>query len=197
MFHEKQPLGAELTPELAALQAQLARLQPAPLTLDRDRLMFAAGRAAAESELTIAATQRVAGAPRWAWPATTALMTAACLVLSMMLIWRDETPNMAVQPTEAQPADEKFVAEPTIEDFRNMDELTSRFAPVRSSKPTRGYLNVRHVALTEGVNAIANYRTANGNGETSNGAESAKPATSRDLLKDLLPSEAAADRIRS
>jgi hypothetical protein len=50
MFNEKQPLGAELTPELAALQAQLARLQPAPLTLDRDRLMFAAGRAAAESE---------------------------------------------------------------------------------------------------------------------------------------------------
>jgi hypothetical protein len=197
MFHEKQPLGAELTPELAALQAQLARLQPAPLTLDRDRLMFAAGRAAAESDTTIAATPRAAGAPRWVWPSATALMTAACLVLSLVLIWRDETPNVAVQPTDPQPAADKFVAEPTIEDFRSVEELTSRFASARSSKPTRGYLNVRHVALTEGVNAIANDRTANGNGDSSHEAESAEPATPRDLLKDLLPSEASAGRIRS
>jgi hypothetical protein len=125
-------------------------------------------------------------------------MTAACIVLSLMLAWRDETPNFAAQPSEQQPVNDKFVAEPTTEDFRNVDELTSRFVPARRRlPPTRGYLNVRHVALTEGVSAIANNRETNGNGETHENGEPSAPATPRDLLDDLLPSDASPDRIRS
>ncbi len=198
MFDEPESLGAELTPELAALQAQLARLQPVPLTLDRDRLMFEAGRAAAASEPRIAATQRVASASRWIWPTATALMTAACLVLAAMLIWRDDEANLANQPTPPQPATDHLVTEPTIDDFRNVEQLTSRFTPSRRSPaPTRGYLNVRYVALTDGINAIAHDRPANSRGDTSNDASPSKPATSRGLLEDLLPPDASVNRIRS
>jgi hypothetical protein len=204
MFDEPESLGAELTPDLAALQAQLAGLQPAPLTLDRDRLMFEAGRAAAESEQKIAVSGhrpkggRLAGEPRWLWPTATALMTAACLMLAAMLIWRDDEANLANQPTPPQPATDHLVAEPTIDDFRNVDELASRFTPSRRSPaPTRGYLNVRYVALTDGINAIAHDRPANGRGDTPNEASPSKPATSRGLLEDLLPSDASGNRIRS
>jgi hypothetical protein len=204
MFNEPEPLGAELTPDLAALQAQLAGLKPAPLTLDRDRLMFEAGRAAAESERPLSTTGhrpnvgRVAGTTRWIWPTTTALMTAACVMLAVMLIWRDDEANLANQPTAPQPATDHLLTEPTIDDFRNVEQLTSRFTPSRRSPaPTRGYLNIRYVALTDGINAIAHDRPANGRGDTSNDASPSKPATSRGLLEDLLPPDASGNRIRS
>lgn len=196
MFNERESLGAALTPELAALQKQLAGLQLAPAAIDRDRLMFEAGRAAAESAQRIAASQRLAGAPRWIWPTATALMTAACIVLSLMLIWRDNAPNFANQPTAPQPTNDHLVTEPTVDDVRNVKRLTSRLTSSRHSPPpARGYLNVRYVALTEGVSAIAHDRATNG--ETSNETTRPKPATSRDLLEDLLPSGASDSRNRS
>jgi hypothetical protein len=160
--------------------------------------MFAAGRAASESERTIAATPRVAGVPVWIWPTATAISTAACIMLSLMLVWRDDAPNVAVQPSAPQPTTGHLVREPTIDDFRDIDQLTSRFdSPRRLHTPTRGYLNVRHVALTEGLNAIAHDRATHGNGETSNAAEPPEPATPRDLLEDFLPKHTSTNRLRS
>ena len=125
-------------------------------------------------------------------------MTAACLVLAAMLIWRDDEANLANQPTAPQPSTDHLVTEPTIDDFRNVEQLASRFIPSRRSPvSTRGYLNVRYVALTDGVNATALDRPANGRGDTSNDASPAKPATSRGLLEDLLPPDASGNRIRS
>ena len=47
MFGKREPERTELTPELAALERQLAALAPAPPRIDRDELMFEAGGAAA------------------------------------------------------------------------------------------------------------------------------------------------------
>ena len=44
MFDEHEPAEFELAPDLAALERQLPRLTPAAPRIDRDRLMFEAGR---------------------------------------------------------------------------------------------------------------------------------------------------------
>ncbi len=61
--------------DLSELERALAGLQPAAAPFDRDRLMFQAGRTAAERPR------------RWLWPATAGLTTsvAACLGLVLLL----------------------------------------------------------------------------------------------------------------
>ena len=54
----------ELSPELQAFEAQLASLLPSAGRLERDRLMFEAGKAAAEAERATPARR----AARLAWP---------------------------------------------------------------------------------------------------------------------------------
>ena len=46
MFDEHESAEFKLTPDLAAMERQLARLTPAAPRIDRDRLMFNAGREA-------------------------------------------------------------------------------------------------------------------------------------------------------
>jgi hypothetical protein len=60
-------------PEMNDLEASLAGLSPSPAALDRDRLMFQAGRASV--------------GVRWLWPACTgaAVLTAAALALVLVL----------------------------------------------------------------------------------------------------------------
>ncbi len=67
----EQPSSAEI----AALEGALAALAPAPVSLDRDRLMFRAG-------------QAVVMRGRWIWPASTAALTVAASVLGLLLAFR-------------------------------------------------------------------------------------------------------------
>jgi hypothetical protein len=69
--HAPEPAPA---PELTALEEALRRLAPAPAALDRDRLLFRAGQAAAPR--------------RWFWPAATAVSTATASVLAVLLACR-------------------------------------------------------------------------------------------------------------
>ncbi len=62
-------------PELTALETALAGLKPAAPGLDRDRLMYQAGRASARGG-------------RWLWPGTTAALAAAVVVLGGLLAAR-------------------------------------------------------------------------------------------------------------
>ncbi len=62
----------ELSPELQAFEAQLASLVPSTGCLQRDRLIFEAGRAAAEAE-----RRRPASALHWVRSAASILITAA------------------------------------------------------------------------------------------------------------------------
>ena len=76
------PNGAErsLPPELMGLEAQLAALRPREDRLDRERLMFEAGRASGEAE-------RPPAFARWGWPASFAAMSsvAAALLATLLL----------------------------------------------------------------------------------------------------------------
>jgi hypothetical protein len=67
-------------PALDALAAALRGLAPPPAGLDRDALMFRAGRAAAPR--------------RWAWPLATAASTAAAVVFGVLLWVRPEPPRV-------------------------------------------------------------------------------------------------------
>ena len=69
------PEQLRLREKIAALEDALAALAPAPVTLDRDRLMFRAG-------------QAVSSRGRWIWPASTAALTVAASVLGLLLAFR-------------------------------------------------------------------------------------------------------------
>jgi len=198
MFDESELSGENLPPELAALEGRLAGLQPAALNLDRDRLMFAAGQAAAEAKYKLV-TPHVGGANRWFWPSATALMTAASVMLAAMLVWREDATSIAGPSATPAAVEEKFVEQPTKADFQYVEQLTSRFAATKTyQRPKGGYLEVRHVALTEGIGAVP----FNGHSDTHGDASpiderQSQPATPRGLLEELLPERGSADRIRS
>jgi hypothetical protein len=189
MFERNERQDSALTPELAALERQLAGLDVAPLHVDRDRLMFEAGRAAGHSERKLAATLRVAGAPRWFWPAAAAMSTAACLMLAAMLVWRGDAASVArrdaktqavgLAGNEARSGDGARESESIV----GIESLQSGY-----TRPSGGYLETRYIALTRGVGEL---RSEN-DGEISNPSGASRPAaTARELLRELAPSRAA------
>ncbi len=79
----------ELSPSLKAIEAELASLTPRTDRLDRERLIFLAGRqSAAAGEVSPA--KRRGG---WGWPAAFAAMTAVAAGLLVMLWSRPEAPG--------------------------------------------------------------------------------------------------------
>jgi hypothetical protein len=77
----------DATPELAALEAELRRLAPREGDIDRDALLFRAGRASARGG--------------WAWPLTAALSTCVAVALAGVLTLR---PPRVVYVTVERPA---------------------------------------------------------------------------------------------
>ncbi len=73
----------KLSPELQAFEAQLASLVPSTGCLQRDRLLFEAGRAAAEAE-----RRRPAAALQWARSAASILITSAATFLLTAFVLR-------------------------------------------------------------------------------------------------------------
>jgi hypothetical protein len=90
-------MSEPLDPDLKATEAALAALAPAPAAVNRDALMFRAGRAAAARG-------------RRLWPLATAVSSAAAAVLSVLLVTRPAPP--AVEKIVYQPAPPPAVAEP-------------------------------------------------------------------------------------
>jgi hypothetical protein len=159
-------------------------MELAPLAVDRDRLMFAAGRASANPATGDSLIRRRSHA--WFWPSATALMTAACIMLAAMLIWRRADVSIAEERPQTQPKTDHLVHEPTREDFREVERLTDRFSPLNAARPGSGYLGVRYVAVAEAIGATAPEWPKNGTRKTPKFSEPSAPATSRNLLEDLL-----------
>lgn len=67
-----------LTPELAELEDRLRNLAPTASTVDREALMYRAGWEAAEAALQ---TRRLPATKLWIWPATSAALAAALLLV--------------------------------------------------------------------------------------------------------------------
>jgi len=74
--------------ELKGLEAQLCRLRPRTDRLDRDRLLFLAGQAAAEHPKVPREPNRL---PGWAWPTSFVGMTSVAAALLCMLVMRPES----------------------------------------------------------------------------------------------------------
>jgi hypothetical protein len=184
MFDE--PEEREITPDLADIERRMARLTPAAPRIDRDRLMFEAGRASLarpERPGYIAEPFRLG---RYFWPAATSTMTAASLLLATMLVDVGQQLQLAqnVQPAivPAQPASQPPAAVPSP---TRPEPTSSKWLATRV--PQSGYLGTRFVALTRGVGAIEMPLES----ENDNFTPSAQPPTRREMLNELLPSNRA------
>jgi hypothetical protein len=193
MFDEREPAEPELTPDLQATEGQLARLTPVAARVDRDRLMFEAGKVAARpglhGRLAVARWPGYIAGPSWhgglVWPAIATLTTAASLLLAVSLVWQRHSFEVAlherpqavsvVQVAEQRPAEVlSTTAQPSF--------ATAELMSLR--QPANGYLSIRYAALTRGVNAIDTGPTNSEIGDSMGALEQ----TQREMLDELLPS---------
>jgi hypothetical protein len=103
----------DLSDELAAVEAALGSVGPGPSRLDRDRVMFLAGRASL-AEPSEGPTYR---SRRWAWPAAFSAMTAVAATLLTILVAREPQPQVVqvIQPPSPIPTSD-IVAGPQREE---------------------------------------------------------------------------------
>jgi hypothetical protein len=177
-----ESLSAEsLSAEARQTEQQLRQFQPAPLTLDRDRLMFLAGQAAAHSAIHLpqqrAALVSERLVPAWLWPASTAGMTAlaACLAIALALqsglrqpapteIVHDDVPLHDLQGAPQQSASPQQIAPPlaplpeTRPDPAQVavaqPDARRASMPASIALPAGSVLRMRNVALSFGVDAL-------------------------------------------
>lgn len=191
MFDRDESKDVELTPELQALEQRLAGLSLGPLQMDRDRLMFEAGRAAERAAMggDIALADRRSASWRrgWIWPMSTAVMTAACLMLAAMLVWKQSSAQVVAQHTPQPTILEKTSLGMAASDTTDIAQLAAVDEFLKRSKPERGYLGMRYVALTRGVGELPSDSVAADENGTSRNEGSGTPATSRELIHELLP----------
>ncbi|MEX0938439.1 MAG: hypothetical protein WDZ59_11315 [Pirellulales bacterium] len=174
----------EIPGQLNELERQLAALSPRASRLNRDQLMYLAGRAAAENDLG------TGGVAAWVWPSATGVMTAVSVLLAMMLVlgnrsgvaMRDmpERGAQTVRDSSAASQDNAIAkvnsprqspiestaeppAPPVADDLP--DSTLARggylaFPSVRASEA--GYIHLRNVALRMGTEAMGQTHRASG-----------------------------------
>ena len=191
MYDEQKSHEHEIAPELVALERQLRGITPAPPCVDRDRLMFAAGQAAASGATSQngRAMYDLAGRPLHIagrfWPTATCTMTAAALLLATMLVWQNRRQPIAHQVAPMQPA---IVASNNLRDFDAVrpDRLAIRNQWQSIPSANSGYLGVRYVALTRGIGALSEMQSSDSDDDAPLDDRS-NSDTPRGLLKELLP----------
>lgn len=194
MFGKREPERTELAPELKALEQQLAALALVPPRIDRDKLMFEAGRAAAQPG-GLGYIAEPSGLGTKFWPAATYTMTAASLLLATMLVWQQHSMSIAQKGATSQAVVEQLVvhqpAAATLNAPRHEMTMTGWTA---FRQPTSGYLGDRYIALTRGIGALEpRYPVAQGDRDSSSDVQ----RTQRDMLNELLPSTTHAAKPRS
>ncbi len=120
--------------DLAAVEAALGALRPTPSGVDRDRLMYLAGRAAGS---------RSQGARRrradWLWPCATA--ASMLLAVGFAMMWATAEPEVRIVYRDR--------TVPIEEPSQQRVEVASTLKPWRTD-----YLRLRHLVMTEGVDAL-------------------------------------------
>ncbi len=188
----------KLPAELKALEAQLAALVPRADRLDRDRLMFLAGRASAGD-----ATVPSRSVARRALPAAFAAMTGVAVVLAVLLVLPAE-PQIVERiirvpaepsPLEAvadgmRPAPEHRAVETPRENRRIADSADARWSPGGSSWSWAGH---RSAAARNRDRLLQEVLTGQFAGPAPRpslalpGTVRSESMAYRDLLDDLLP----------
>jgi hypothetical protein len=187
MYDEQKPREPEIAPELIALERQLRGMTPAAPKIDRDRMMFAAGQAAASTEPSHEV--RIAGpslpANRF-WPAATFTMTAATLLLATMLVWQRQAYQLASKGDASPPSTNQASEQPREAIAPSPVQFATSTLGLRAFQhPTSGYLGIRYVALTRGVGALEPSSQASTDDVNSSNDT---PQTQRNMLEELLPS---------
>ena len=195
-MHDKEQLPDDLTDLVQALSA----LTPSGSHLNRDRLMYEAGRAAA---LAVAPTTPAPAWQRFAWPTATAVSTLAATVLAVVLVLTDE-PHFAEQVVDrhadsSPPATESATAVHGPDDSRPQDRVTEPKHPAPGGSEWTGipdysswlvaaspllseHLALRARVIRHGVDALPQRDLTN-----VVAVPSQPSMTARQLLDELLP----------
>ncbi len=187
--------------DLTPLEAALGSLLPRPSKIDRDRLLFLAGRASVDPPPTLFG--------RWVWPAATFLSSTIAAVLFALLMVRPVAGGAAVAVegthenadiAHADVADEPQQPNPEHQTIALEQHHASRdgwlplFGPAPFVTPKRGelpaepnYLQLRSYVLAYGVEALPSLSSAEPSTESHTPTTTRHiPKTQRELLQDLL-----------
>lgn len=146
------------------LEQQLVALGPRPAAIDRDQLMFQAGRAEALSELTLRESPSHRRTRSWLWPSAAGLMTAAAAVLAVILIVGPESEvqvqTVYVDRPTAMGAVSSSVAQPApgaeAQPGPRPPAAAAPGSAPRSwvARQSRGLIHARDMALAFGVDSL-------------------------------------------
>jgi hypothetical protein len=211
MYDEQKSREPEIASELVALERQLRGMTPTMPRIDRDQMMFAAGHAAGAASIAVtgqygramyddAGRPMYAASPSWAgrrfWPAVAVTMTAATLLLAVLLVWQRQSFQVASRGDEQLPTAIPVSEQPRMATADSSDrlEMSPLGSPAFQQFTRNGYLSVRYVALRRGVDALEQTVQAT-TGDRDSSSE--KPRTQRNMLEELLPSSRHAMNPRS
>jgi hypothetical protein len=150
------------------MEAALRQFAPRALHLERERLMFLAGRAAAEADAPARS--------RWLWPVATAALgvTAASLALALgiqltqppveRIVYRDRlVPQVVAQPAPAEaPFEQPATVSPAVVATTALVETNRQeTSPWWPALTEESVLKMRNVALRWGVEALPASGAAN------------------------------------
>lgn len=128
--------------ELSRLQAALRRLTPRPANIDRDKVLYEAGRAAAR------------GNRLWPWATFGMAVLASCLAMAMVLHSAAEPMRHVVHiPTPMPPAAVQGVAPaPVVEELREVLLVPETPGTTSAPEPDEySYLRMHQAALQTGI----------------------------------------------
>jgi hypothetical protein len=159
------------TEPLEAFERALSQFTPAPPSIDRDRLMFLAGKASAApgTQYSVLSTQYFGR--KWLWPASTAVCAATSLALAVALFLRP-TPHTIVVSRELPVILPAPSAAQAIASQPDPPVLIARAVDFKTPVAANTYLKTREVALRMGLDAL---------GSPAYSAEPAEASTYRDL----------------
>jgi hypothetical protein len=204
--HDGKEIG-----EQQELERLLSKLQPASSRIDRDRFLFLAGRASAET-VRPGATFR-----RWVWPGATLLSSTAVVVLSVLLVSRPQpegfrgdaksadigqpnpsrgidVPSVTKHQGIRQPSSEHVSATSNIDAGSRFAAVDSNAAPTadetaRALAGDSNYPRLRSFVLAYGINALP--EPAPIPQSASDSPVNNEPRTQREMLRQLLNDRAA------
>jgi hypothetical protein len=150
-----------LNPELATLERDLASLSPCPSGLDRDRLMFQAGWAAARK------AHGGVFLRRWLWPAATVAASLAAGVLGVLLVVRPTVREVVYVTTDEsreltgpkhQGADApRSPGSANTTETRPASSAAAAWPVALDGIPSASYLRDRQLALALGLDALPSW----------------------------------------
>ena len=139
----RKPIGEDL----AAVEAALASLTPVPCGVDRDRMMFQAGRASAP--------ERLARTPRrradWLWACATA--ASVLTAVTFATLWLSRSGMEVAERKAGVEAERAAEIEPRPEKRPVPIEEHGEVAP-EPKKWRSDYLQLRRLVMTQGVDAL-------------------------------------------